>query len=312
MTSLLYVKAIFIELILNIFSFQGRFMELRKALRDIYQTQDVEDLADNIKSRILENEAEYSSYLSNVMEALGSKEMRSALTSGILVQSLQQYLGVKTILFYLPKVIRKDKKLSLFFTIIVPILECVGTIIGTIIVDKIGRRPLLLTSFFSLIIAVCLYGVKHFCGSDMHGCSNSTSVLALVLFAVYILIYSPGMDTVPWIIGVEFFPFVYRSIGGGIGAIGNWVSNVIVSHLSQIVKPDDTLFYLFSVISICMVVYLSLYFPETKALPIEDSWTVFEIESSTSTISGEQEGSSRSVDSIRLIELSEITLEPSN
>ncbi|KAB2031686.1 hypothetical protein ES319_D05G321600v1 [Gossypium barbadense] len=61
------------------------------------------------------------------------------------------------------------------------------------------------------------------------GCPSEFGFLAVVFIGFYILSYSPGMGTVPWIVNSEIYPLRYRGIGGDLAAVSNWISNLIVS-----------------------------------------------------------------------------------
>ncbi|KAH8485946.1 hypothetical protein H0E87_027399, partial [Populus deltoides] len=61
-------------------------------------------------------------------------------------------------------------------------------------------------------------------------CPSKFGFLAVILLGLYIISYSPGMGTVPWIVNSEIYPLRYRGVGGGIAAVSNWCSNLIVSE----------------------------------------------------------------------------------
>ena len=105
------------------------------------------------------------------------------------------------------------------------------------------------------------------------GCPSKLGYLAVILLGVYIISYSPGMGTVPWIVNSEIYPLRYRGIGGGIAAVANWTSNLIVSEtfltLTQALGSAGT-FLLFAGFSVIGFIFIYLLVPETKGLPIEE------------------------------------------
>jgi SP family myo-inositol transporter-like MFS transporter 13 len=98
------------------------------------------------------------------------------------------------------------------------------------------------------------------------GCPNNFGWLALIGLGAYIVSYSPGMGTVPWIVNSEIYPLRFRGICGGIAAVANWVSNLIVTQtflsLTKALGTSVT-FFLF-----CVVVFFTV--PETKGLQFEE------------------------------------------
>ncbi|GKA85137.1 probable inositol transporter 2, partial [Tanacetum coccineum] len=105
------------------------------------------------------------------------------------------------------------------------------------------------------------------------GCPSNLGWLALVGLALYIIFFSPGMGTVPWIVNSEIYPLRYRGVCGGIAATANWISNLIVAQsflsLTEAIGTSWT-FLGFGVITVVALLFVLIYVPETKGLPIED------------------------------------------
>ncbi|XP_072059544.1 inositol transporter 4-like [Arachis hypogaea] len=69
--------------------------------------------------------------------------------------------------------------------------------------------------------------VRAVCGEQKRvwfsdGCPSKIGVLAVIVLGLYILAYSPGMGSVPWVLNSEIYPLRFRGIGGGIAAVSNW------------------------------------------------------------------------------------------
>lgn len=105
------------------------------------------------------------------------------------------------------------------------------------------------------------------------GCPSSFGWLAVVFLGAYIITYSPGMGTAPWIVNSEIYPLRYRGVGGGIAAVSNWTSNLIVSltflTLTEALGSAGT-FLLFAGFSLLGLVAIYLLVPETKGLAFEE------------------------------------------
>lgn len=112
------------------------------------------------------------------------------------------------------------------------------------------------------------------------GCPSKTGWLALAGLALYIIFFSPGMGTVPWIVNSEIYPLRYRGICGGIAATANWISNLIVAQsfltLTRAIGTSWT-FLIFGVISVVALFFVLIYVPETKGLPIEEVEKMLEL-----------------------------------
>ncbi|KAF7017523.1 unnamed protein product [Triticum aestivum] len=105
------------------------------------------------------------------------------------------------------------------------------------------------------------------------GCPNKYGWLALLALAAYIVSYSPGMGTVPWIVNSEIYPLRFRGICGGIAAVANWVSNLIVTQtfltLTKALGSAAT-FLLFCGVSFMALIVVFLTVPETKGLQFKE------------------------------------------
>lgn len=112
------------------------------------------------------------------------------------------------------------------------------------------------------------------------GCPSKFGFLAVVFLALYIFVYAPGMGTVPWIVNSEIYPLRYRGVGGGIAAVSNWSSNLIVSltflTLTKTIGASGT-FFLFAGFSLIGLVAIFFLVPETKGLQFEEVEKMLEV-----------------------------------
>ncbi|KAJ4980244.1 hypothetical protein NE237_031081 [Protea cynaroides] len=120
--------------------------------------------------------------------------------------------------------------------------------------------------------------VKDMCQGEQRlwytrGCPSRYGWVALIGLALYIIFFSPGMGTIPWIVNSEIYPLRFRGVCGGIAATANWISNLIVAQsflsLTQAIGTSWT-FLIFGVISVVALFFVLICVPETKGLPIEE------------------------------------------
>ncbi|KAI3698196.1 hypothetical protein L6452_31308 [Arctium lappa] len=106
-----------------------------------------------------------------------------------------------------------------------------------------------------------------------YGCPSKFGIFTVLLLGLYILSYAPGIGTVPWIVNSEIYPLRFRGTGGGIAAVSNWVSNLIVSEtfltLTETLGSAET-FLLFAGFSTVGLVAIFFLVPETKGLQFEE------------------------------------------
>ncbi|GLT80192.1 hypothetical protein SLA2020_516450 [Shorea laevis] len=129
------------------------------------------------------------------------------------------------------------------------------------------------------------------------GCPSKIGWLAILFLGAYIVTYSPGMGTVPWIVNSEIYPLRYRGIGGGLAAVSNWASNLLVSEtfltLTKALGASGT-FLLFA--GLCMIGLICIYIfvPETKGKTFEELEKMLENGYKPKLLGGKSEYESKS------------------
>ncbi|KAF8030492.1 hypothetical protein BT93_E2817 [Corymbia citriodora subsp. variegata] len=121
-------------------------------------------------------------------------------------------------------------------------------------------------------------GIRSMCRGERRtwferGCPSKFGIFAVLLLGLYIISFSPGMGTAPWIVNSEIYPLRYRGTGGGIAAVANWCSNLVVSEtfltMTESLGSAGT-FLLFAGFSLVGLIAIYFLVPETKGLPIEE------------------------------------------
>ena len=70
------------------------------------------------------------------------------------------------------------------------------------------------------------------------GCPTKFGIYAILVMALYIISYAPGMGTVPWVVNSEIYPLRHRGFCSGTAAVANWTSNLIVSQTFLTLNTD--------------------------------------------------------------------------
>ncbi|XP_027332964.1 probable inositol transporter 2 [Abrus precatorius] len=132
-----------------------------------------------------------------------------------------------------------------------------------------------------LLPGACLISnddTKNMCGNDhrawyTRGCPSKYGWAALIGLALYIIFFSPGMGTVPWVVNSEIYPLRYRGVCGGMASTTVWISNLIVSQsflsLTQTVGTAWT-FMMFGIVAVVAIFFVIIFVPETKGVPMEE------------------------------------------
>ncbi len=202
--------------------------------------------------------------------------LRMALVVGMGLAIFQQFVGINTIIYYAPTIFSyagyKSTTGAILATSVVGVVNMVSTLIVIFLMDRIGRRPLLLIGLIGMIIALAGMGVIFLIGPASIG----YLILAALLF--YIISFAISLGPVYWLMSSEIFPNRYRGTGSSFAAASNWGSNLLISvtFLSLIGLVGTTFtFWIYGVLGIGAFFFALFLVPETKGKrleQIEDYW----------------------------------------
>jgi len=151
-------------------------------------------------------------------------------------------------------------------------LQVLATYSSTMLVDKAGRRVLLMFSSTAMaacfaILGLCFYLQTH--GYDV----SSISWLPLASVAVFIVVFSMGFGPVPWIMLGELFPNNVKGIASAVTAAFNWILAFVVTKAFQNLLDllgSPITFWLFAVMCVVGTIFTAALVPETKGKDLED------------------------------------------
>lgn len=146
-------------------------------------------------------------------------------------------------------------------------VQVVATLISTLIVDRLGRRILLLLS--SSIMAVCtvLLGVYFYLDESPNHNADNIDWLPIVATSIFIIMFSLGFGPIPWLMVGELFAPDIKGVAGSFAGTFNWLLAFIVTltftDLRQAVGSGET-FWIFSGITVVGTLFVFFIVPETK------------------------------------------------
>ncbi|KAL3619275.1 Polyol transporter 5 [Castilleja foliolosa] len=197
------------------------------------------------------------------------------------LQFFQQASGVDAVVMYSPRIyekagIKSDKN-RLIATIAVGVCKTVFTLVTTFLVDKVGRRVLLLTSCggFALSLLTLATGLTVI---DHHGAEKWLVVICVVSTYTTVSFFSVGMGPIAWVYSSEIFPIKLRSQGCGLGvALNRATSGLLLMSFISLYNAITIggAFYLFSGIAIITWIFFYTLLPETRGRTLEDMEILF-------------------------------------
>lgn len=211
-------------------------------------------------------------------EVLRKRGTQKALLISFGLMFFQQAGGVNAIVFYTGSIFQSagsslDSKVS---TIIIGVMQVVATFISSIMVDKLGRRFLLISSSLIVAISSVFLGV-FFSLQERKLVSEETlsklGYIPVVAISVYVIMFSMGLGPVPWVISAEVLPPEIKSSGIGIASTINWFSAFITTKFYlnlQAAIGGDMTFYLFAALSVIGTIFIHKLLLETKGKTLDE------------------------------------------
>lgn len=193
----------------------------------------------------------------------------------------QQLGGINAVMFYASEIF-KDAGFdsSHVASVSVAALQVPMTAVGALLMDKCGRRPLLMVSAAGMSLGCFLVGMAFYIRGHENGTHLAVLVTILALGGLlgYIATFALGMGGIPWIIMSEIFPINMKGIAGSLVTLvcwfGSWV--ITVSFNVLLAWSAAGSFFIFAGISASAVLFVAYLLPETKGQTLEEIQSSFE------------------------------------
>jgi sugar porter (SP) family MFS transporter len=199
---------------------------------------------------------------------LESPRLRPALVVGITLAALQQFAGINTIIYYAPTIMQKSglsASNSILYSVAIGVINLTMTVVSIRLIDRVGRRALLMVSLAGMLGSLLLLGLSFVVGLS--------SVITLICILLYIVAFAIGMGPVFWVLLGEIFPTRARAEGIAAGSSVNWLTNFAVSlvflPLVQWIGQGET-FWVFAVVCTFALWFVNRYVPETRERNYEE------------------------------------------
>ncbi len=243
---------------------QGMAKQARAVLTRIRGTRDVGGELSSIRQSLKSEEGGWRDLLSPLI--------RPALVVGIGLAILQQITGINTVIYYAPTIFQfagfAEAGFAILASLAVGVTNVLLTIVAIFLIDRVGRRPLLLISLAGMVLSLGALGLA-FALSSLRGRLGLFAIGSLVL---YVGFFAVGMGPIFWLMISEIFPLKARGLAMSTATVANWGANLLVSVtfltlVAFLGKPGT--FWLYAVVGIFAVVFVYLLVPETKGKTLE-------------------------------------------
>ncbi|XP_019625170.1 PREDICTED: solute carrier family 2, facilitated glucose transporter member 8-like [Branchiostoma belcheri] len=248
---------------------------------------DVEDECADIESNLQQQE-------SMSWREFTQPSLLKPFAIGMALMFFQQFSGINAVIFYSVSILEDAGVEGNTGAIIVGAVQVVATFVACLLMDKMGRRVLLIVAGTGMAITSVTFGL--YFQLEQNNGHNSTLTLAttptptpapgpdlswlsLTSMIVYIIAFSLGWGPIPWLMMSEIFPSRARGTASGIATLFNWFGAFIVTkEFDDMVKAftEQGAFWFFAGICLLGVLFVFFVVPETKNVSLEEIEAYFE------------------------------------
>jgi SP family galactose:H+ symporter-like MFS transporter len=249
---------------------QGSVTRARQVLNRIRSTANVEQELSAIQKSLQLQGGDW--------RELFKPAVRPALVIGVGLAIFQQVTGINTVIYYAPTIFEfagfSSASAAILATAGIGVVNVLMTVLAMQLLDRLGRRPLLLVGSAGMILALGVLGLAFV----LPNLSTLLSWIAAASLVLYVASFAIGLGPVFWLIISEIYPLKIRGLAMSTAAVANWGSNLLVAvtflTLIQILGRSGT-FWLYGLVGIAAWVFSYLLVPETSRRSLEEieaSW----------------------------------------
>jgi SP family galactose:H+ symporter-like MFS transporter len=245
---------------------QNRLAEAQSVLKNYTDEAGAHVLLEDIRTALLTK-------VDKRWSALWSPAVRKSLLIAVGFTVLQQVTGINSIIYYGPQIFAlagiSSSKSAIFATLIVAVTNMLATIIALVLVDRVGRKPLLYAGLGGMTFSLFLLAYAF---HNQAAFGASPGIVATLCLMVYITCFAFSMGPIAWILASEVFPLPVRGRGIAAATLGSGASNFLVSltFLSLIKAAGNALtFIIYGVFCIVTLLFVRFIVPETKGRELE-------------------------------------------
>ncbi len=234
-------------------------------LKQIRPPEQVEAELGDIQKSVAKQKGNWSELLSPLL--------RSAMIVGVGLAIAQQLTGINTVIYYAPTIFKfagfSSASVAILASVGVGVVNLALTLVAMQLIDRVGRRPLLLTSLAGMTLGLLVLGLAF----SLPRLSGSLGWIAVASLMVYVGSFAVGLGPVFWLVLSEIYPLRIRGRAMGVGTVTNWGSNLVVAvsflTLTRVMGKAAT-FWLYAGISIGAWLFAFFMVPETKGKSLEE------------------------------------------
>lgn len=210
----------------------------------------------------------------------GKKKIHPIIWIGIGLSVFQQFVGINVVFYYgaeLWQAAGFDESQSLFINLIAGTTNIISTFIAIALVDKIGRKPLLLIGsvgmFISLGALTFIFGTGGLDEAGKLALSDTTGTVALIMANLFVVFFGLSWGPIVWVLLGEMFNNRIRGAALAIAASAQWLANFAITMTFPILLGSFGLagaYGLYTVSALLSIFFVIKYIKETRGVRLEE------------------------------------------
>ena len=207
---------------------------------------------------------------------LAASWVRPALVVAIGLAVFQQIIGINTIIYYAPTTLTNvgyGAAAAIYANLIIGVVNVLMTLVAIWIIDRVGRKPLLLTGLVGMVASLTVLGLSTLLLSEPSSPTDAVAIITLLCLAGFIISFAATWGPTVWVMLPEVLPLRIRGTAMGVAIFLHWIANFIVSQtfpsLLASLGPGPV-FLGYAVIGVVAFVFVSAFVTETKGRSLEE------------------------------------------
>ena len=224
------------------------------------------------KSQLNETKSVLTSETKSEWSLLMKPGIFKAVIIGVCIAILGQFMGVNAVLYYGPSIFENAGLSggdSLFYQVLVGLVNTLTTILALVIIDKVGRKKLVYYGVSGMVVSLILIGLYFLFGDSL----GVSSLFLLVFFLFYVFCCAVSICAVVFVLLSEMYPTKVRGLAMSIAGFALWVGTYLIGQLTpwmlQNLTPAGT-FFLFALMCVPYMLIVWKLVPETTGKSLEE------------------------------------------
>ncbi len=196
---------------------------------------------------------------------------------GLALSVFQQFVGINVIFYYsnvLWEAVGFDESSSFLITVITSVVNILTTVVAIMLIDKIGRKPLLLIGSAGMTLTLATMAVIFGIAPQVNGVPQLSGVegpIALVAANLFVVAFGMSWGPVVWVLLGEMFPNRIRAAALGLAAAGQWVANWLITvSFPELRSMLGVAYGFYALCAFLSLVFVAKWVRETKGVALED------------------------------------------